>query len=104
MTIRVRAIPPNIRRATQGPAEDIHSQQHGAISLEGEAIKSLPSQDNVKALVWLKIAADSGDTVAITNRDVATRRMSSQQIEQSKALALECQERMSEVLRLPQCM
>jgi TPR repeat protein len=61
-------------------------------------------QDGVKALAWLKIAAQSGDAMAITNRDVAARRMSVKQIEQAKALAMECQQRMSEFLTLPQCM
>ena len=61
-------------------------------------------QDSVKALVWLSIAAASGDTTAITNRDVTARRMSVKQVEQAKALAQECKQRMAEVLRLPQCM
>lgn len=61
-------------------------------------------QDGVKALVWLNIAAQSGDAMAITNRDVAARRMSAKQIEQATALTLECQQRMSEALSLPQCM
>jgi TPR repeat protein len=61
-------------------------------------------QDSVKALVWLSIAAASGDTTAITNRDVAARRLSVKQVEQAKALAQECKQRMAEVLRLPQCL
>jgi TPR repeat protein len=61
-------------------------------------------QDNVKALVWLRIAADSGDSMAVTNRDVVARRMSAKDLERVKALEVECQQRMAEVLRLPQCM
>jgi TPR repeat protein len=61
-------------------------------------------QDNMKALVWLRIAAESGDSMAVTNRDVVAKRMSPLQLEQAKALEVECRARMTDVIRLPQCM
>lgn len=61
-------------------------------------------QDGVKAYIWSSMAADSGDSVAMTNRDVAARKLTPPQRELAKALALECKKRLSEVRALPQCL
>jgi len=48
------------------------------------------AQDSIKAYAWLSMASAGGDSIASTNRDVVARKMSSQQLEQGKALAHEC--------------
>jgi TPR repeat protein len=52
--------------------------------------RNLP-QDIVKAYAWCSIAAASGDSVAVTNRDVAARKMTTKQLEHAKMLIQECQ-------------
>jgi hypothetical protein len=42
-------------------------------------------QDAVKAYIWSSIAAHGGDRVAQTNRDVAARKFSPQELSQVKA-------------------
>ncbi|MDD2882176.1 MAG: tetratricopeptide repeat protein [Rhodoferax sp.] len=61
-------------------------------------------QDGVKAYIWSSMAANSCDCVAMTNRDVAARKLTTPQLELAKALALECKKRLSEVRALPQCL
>lgn len=47
-------------------------------------------QDDVKAYAWFSMAASAGDSIAVTNQALAARRLSPQQLEQAKALALAC--------------
>ena len=61
-------------------------------------------QDGVKAYIWSSMAAGSGDSVSMTNRDVAARKLTPPQLELAKALALECKKRLPEVRALPQCL
>ncbi len=61
-------------------------------------------QDGVKAYIWSSMAADSGDRVAKTNRDVVVSTLNPQQLELAKNLALQCKQRLSEVQKLPQCL
>ena len=62
------------------------------------------AQNEVKAYIWSNIAAASGDRVAATNRDVAARKFSPTELEQVKALAMECQRRFADIAKLPQCL
>jgi hypothetical protein len=41
--------------------------------------------------VWFSAAANSGDSVATTNRDVIASKLTEQQRTQAKALFIECQ-------------
>jgi hypothetical protein len=47
--------------------------------------------DPIRAYAWFAAAAASGDSVAITNRDVAAGKLSEQQLLQAKALLIQCQ-------------
>jgi hypothetical protein len=49
-------------------------------------------QDAIKAYAWLNMASASGDSIASTNRDVVARKMTSQQLNQARALAQVCQQ------------
>jgi TPR repeat protein len=49
-------------------------------------------QDEIKAYAWFTMAASAGDAVAATNRDVASRKFTLVQLEQAKALALQCRQ------------
>lgn len=50
-------------------------------------------QDLIRAYTWFAAAAAaaSGDSVAITNRDVVARKLTEQQVSQAKALLVQCQ-------------
>ena len=47
-------------------------------------------QDYLKAHMWLNIAAIAGDKDSVENRDIASRNMTSPQIEQAQRMAREC--------------
>lgn len=48
-------------------------------------------QDPIRAYAWFAAAAASGDAVAITNRDVASKKLTAQQAAQAKALLIQYQ-------------
>jgi TPR repeat protein len=50
-------------------------------------------QDYVRADMWFNLAAASGDALAITNREVAERRMTPEQIALARKMARDCQQR-----------
>ena len=50
-------------------------------------------QDYVRAHMWWNLAAVTGDSVPVENRDIAAKRMTPQQIAEAQKLARECQAR-----------
>jgi TPR repeat protein len=50
------------------------------------------AQNEMKAYAWFTMAASAGDAVATTNKGVASQKFSPTQLEQAKALALQCQQ------------
>ena len=46
--------------------------------------------DDVRAHIWWNIAASSGDEMAVKNRDIVAKRMTSAQIAKAQKLAREC--------------
>ena len=47
-------------------------------------------RDYFRAHMWLNIAASSGDTDAVTNRDIVAKQMTPSQLETAQKLAREC--------------
>ena len=47
-------------------------------------------RDYLRAYMWAKIAANSGDKDSITNLKIAERHLSSSQIEEAKKMAQDC--------------
>ena len=50
-------------------------------------------QDYTRAHMWFNLAAVTGDSVSVKNRDIVAKRMTPQQIAEAQKLARECQAR-----------
>lgn len=50
-------------------------------------------QDYMRAHMWYNLAAVTGDTVPVENRDLVAAKMTTQQIAEAQKLARECQAR-----------
>ena len=50
-------------------------------------------QNYTKAHMWYNLAAVSGDSAVVKNRDIVAAKMTSQQIAEAQKLARECQAR-----------
>ena len=73
--------------AAQGRAEAQYNL--GLMYYNGQGVV----QDYVRAHMWWNLAAVKGDADSVKNRDIAAKKMSTQQIAQAQKLALECQAR-----------
>jgi hypothetical protein len=50
-------------------------------------------QNNIQAHMWFNISSVSGNKSAVKNRDIATSKMTAEQVGQAQKLAKECQAR-----------
>ena len=72
------------RDTSQGNADAENNL--GAMYYNGQGVL----QDNVYAHIWWSIAASNGAGDAVKNRDIAAKRMTTEQVAQAQKLAREC--------------